>query len=113
MSFSKRVSDFVKNDNIFSAMEIPGVDYNSYEILRQNGIHTPWGLCALYGGLSRYNTPRRNDYFCKHLVQLGILEYRARMIVVVIEEKFEYNKIVNLKKRHAWILPHKIVVNYF
>lgn len=112
MSFSKRVSEIVQNDHIFSAMEIPGVDYNSYEILRKNGLHTPWGLCKLYGGFSQYIL-RRNVYFCKHLVQLGIQEYRANVITVVIEQKFEHNKIVNLKKRQAWILPHKIVVNHF
>lgn len=109
MSFSKRVSEFAKNDNIFSAMAIPGIDYYSYEILKKNHLHTPWALCDLY---SSYNL-RIDEYFCKHLVKLGISEYRAKIITIAIHEKVDHKRSVNLKKRQAWILPHKILVNYF
>jgi len=110
---SKKVSDFVRNEMIFSVLAMPGMDYHSYQILKMNDIHTPWNLYNLYTRFLKFRMLQRIDKFSRYLVKLGIKENKVTMISIVMEAKSEYIRIKKLKQKQAWILPHRVLVDYF
>ena len=107
------IEHIVSNDNIFSSRVIPGVDEQTYSILKSNNLHAPWALHEIYKTIMISDFLVRMNTFLSYLLKIGIHPTSARLICIFAEKKFRVNLENSRLIGGGWKYKFCIINNYY
>jgi len=113
-SMKRRYMEYiVSNDKIFSSSVIPGVDQETYDILKSHNLHAPWSLHDIYKSIMISDFLVRMNTFLSYLLKIGIHPTSARLICIFAEKKFRVNLENSRLIGRGWKCNFCIINNYY